>query len=95
MDEVREVLREQRLTIGDEGDTGDRERQQARVKRMLVALGVTEEELDAELKDHKQEQEVCRPKSCSCADILSRCCCEWFLQVIFCSKAASRSTQLW
>lgn len=60
MSEVREVLREVRLTIGDAGDTGDRERQQARVKRMLVAMGVAEEDLDNELRDYKRDQEVKR-----------------------------------
>ena len=57
MGEVRDVLRELRLTVGDAGDTGDRERQQARIKRMLLAMGVAEEELDAELKAHKQQQQ--------------------------------------
>lgn len=58
MSEVRDILREVRLTIGDEGDSGDRERQQARVKRMLVAMGVSEEDLDHELKEYKRDQEV-------------------------------------
>ena len=58
MSEVRDILREVRLTIGDEGDSGDRERQQARVKRMLLAMGVAEEDLDNELREHKREQEV-------------------------------------
>lgn len=58
MAEVRDVLREVRLTIGSEGDSGERERQQARVKRMLTAMGVSEEDLDAELREHKQQQEA-------------------------------------
>ena len=58
MAEVRDVLREVRLTIGSEGDSGERERQQARVKRMLTAMGVSEEDLDNELRDHKQQQEA-------------------------------------
>ena len=58
MSEVRDILREVRLTIGDEGDSGDRERQQARVKRMLLAMGVAEDDLDNELREHKREQEV-------------------------------------
>lgn len=58
MSEVRDVLREVRLTIGSEGDSGERERQQARVKRMLTAMGVAEEELDNELRDHRQQQEA-------------------------------------
>lgn len=58
MSEVRDVLREVRLTIGSEGDSGERERQQARVKRMLTAMGVAEEDLDNELRDHKQQQEA-------------------------------------
>ena len=58
MCEVRDVLREVRLTIGSEGDSGERERQQARVKRMLTAMGVAEEELDNELRDHRQQQEA-------------------------------------
>ena len=58
MSEVRDVLREVRLTIGSEGDSGERERQQARVKRMLTAMGIAEEELDNELRDHRQQQEV-------------------------------------
>lgn len=61
MSEVRDVLREVRLTIGDEGDSGDRERQQARVKRMLVAMGVPEEDLDTELRGYKRDQEVSLP----------------------------------
>ena len=71
MSEVRDILREVRLTIGDEGDSGDRERQQARVKRMLVAMGVSEEDLDNELKEYKRDQEVGvvynAPASCSIA----------------------------
>ena len=58
MAEVREVLREVRLTIGSEGDSGERERQQARVKRMLIVMGVPEEDLDNELRDYKQQQEA-------------------------------------
>lgn len=58
MAEVRDVLREVRLTIGSEGDAGERERQQARVKRMLTAMGVSEDDLDAELREHKQQQEA-------------------------------------
>ena len=58
MSEVRDVLREVRLTIGSEGDSGERERLQARVKRMLTAMGVGEEDLDNELRDHKQQQEA-------------------------------------
>lgn len=58
MSEVRDVLREVRLTIGSEGDSGERERQQARVKRMLTAMGVAEEDLDNELRDHTQQQEA-------------------------------------
>ena len=58
MAEVRDVLREVRLTIGSEGDSGERERQQARVKRMLLAMGVPEEELDTELREYKQQQEA-------------------------------------
>lgn len=58
MSEVRDILREVRLTIGDEGDSGDRERQQARVKRMLLAMGVAEDDLDNELREHKRDQEV-------------------------------------
>ena len=58
MSEVRDVLREVRLTIGSEGDSGERERQQARVKRMLTAMGVAEEDLDNELRDHRQRQEA-------------------------------------
>ncbi len=57
MTEVRDVLREVRLTIGSEGDSGERERQQARVKRMLTAMGVSEDDLDTELREHKQQQE--------------------------------------
>ena len=58
MSEVRDVLREVRLTIGSEGDSGEHERQQARVKRMLTAMGVADEELDNELRDHRQQQEA-------------------------------------
>ena len=58
MSEVRDVLREVRLTVGSEGDSGERERQQARVKRMLTAMGVAEEDLDNELRDHRQQQEA-------------------------------------
>ena len=58
MAEVRDVLREVRLTIGSEGDAGERERQQARVKRMLTAMGVSEDDLDAELREHKLQQEA-------------------------------------
>ena len=58
MSEVRDVLREVRLTIGSEGDSGERERLQARVKRMLTAMGVAEEDLDNELRDHRQQQEA-------------------------------------
>lgn len=58
MAEVRDVLREVRLTVGSEGDSGERERQQARVKRMLIVMGVPEEDLDNELRDHKQQQEA-------------------------------------
>lgn len=58
MAEVRDVLREVRLTIGSEGDKGERERQQARVKRVLLAMGVAEEDLDNEFRDHKQQQEA-------------------------------------
>ncbi|DBA65719.1 TPA: hypothetical protein ACH3X2_002764 [Trebouxia sp. C0005] len=58
MAEVRDVLREVRLTIGSEGDAGERERQQARGKRMLIAMGVAEDDLDAELREHKLQQEA-------------------------------------
>ena len=58
MTEVRDVLREVRLTVGSEGDSGERERQQARVKRMLIAMGVSEDDLDSELREHKQQQEA-------------------------------------
>lgn len=58
MSEVRDVLREVRLTIGSEGDSGERERLQARVKRMLTAMGLAEEDLDNELRDHRQQQEA-------------------------------------
>lgn len=58
MAEVRDVLREVRITIGSEGDSGERERQQARVKRMLTAMGVSEEDLDTELREHRQQQEA-------------------------------------
>lgn len=58
MTEVRDVLREVRLTVGSEGDSGERERQQARVKRMLISMGVSEDDLDSELREHKQQQEA-------------------------------------
>ena len=58
MTEVRDVLREVRLTVGSEGDNGERERQQARVKRMLISMGVSEDDLDSELREHKQQQEA-------------------------------------
>lgn len=58
MSEVRDVLREVRVTIGSEGDSGERERLQARVKRMLTAMGLAEEDLDTELRDHRQQQEA-------------------------------------
>lgn len=68
MSEVRDVLREVRLTIGSEGDSGERERLQARVKRMLTAMGVAEEDLDNELRDHKQQQDAAAAAEADGAD---------------------------
>ena len=56
MEDIREILQELRLTIGDDIDAGERDRQQARIKRMLIALGAQEEELDEEMRQHKQQQ---------------------------------------
>lgn len=67
LDEVREVLREYRLTLGAEGDEEERERQQARARRMLVALGVPETELDQELQEW-QRQRVGSGTLCSLCD---------------------------